>query len=112
MKPTGLASLTLAMCVLNLTGFLFLEEGRRSGLALAFVSVTILVGYLVLWYFWKGRNWARWLVLVTSAVAVLNLAALPFVPVIQKLVIVVEAPLGGFLLYWLNTRTVRAFFAR
>jgi hypothetical protein len=111
MRPTGLAPLTAIMCVLNLTGFLFVEEsGVRAAVVLPVFAFVILFSYVVLWYFWKGRNWARWLVLLTSGVALLNLALLTMAPLVQSVIIVAEAAVAAFLLYWLNTPAVRAFF--
>jgi hypothetical protein len=58
----------------------------------------------------EGRNWARWLVLIASGLALLNLTLLATVPTVQKIVVITEAALAAFLLYWLNTRAVRGFF--
>jgi hypothetical protein len=33
----------------------------------------ILIGYVVPWAYWQGKNWARVLVLITSVVTILNL---------------------------------------
>lgn len=111
MKPSGLAPVTLAMCILNPTGFAFLEgSGVAPVILVPVFGFIMLLGYVVLWYFWKGRNWARWLVLVTSGVALLNLPLLATASLIQNVVIVAEAAMGVFLLYWLNTRAVRGFF--
>ena len=102
------------MSAMNLTGFLFLNESEWPvGVSVALLALFIGGGYVALWYFWRGRNWARWLVMVTSGVALLNLLLLLMpVSAIVRGVIVIEAVLGGFLLYWLNTRAVRAFFVR
>src|SRR5215471_4090666 len=111
MRPSGLAPVTLAMCILNLTGVAFAYGTEvPPAMVMPILILVMLVSYLALWYFWKGRNWARWLVLVTSGVALLNLLGLPTFTDFQKVVVVIEAALGGFLLYWLNTRAVREFF--
>ena len=109
MKPSGLAPVTLAMCLLNVAGLVFLEKPVPAALV-AVAGALIVATWLVLWSFWKGRNWARWLVLLTSGVALLNLIGLVSASPVQQLVIVIEAALGAFLLYWLNTRRLRAFF--
>jgi len=112
MRPSRLAPVTLAMCVLNPTGFVFIKgSGVGAAILVPVFSLIMILSYVVLWYFWRGRNWARWLVLVTSGVALLNLLGLATASAIQKVVIVIEAATGGFLLYWLNTRAVRGFFA-
>ena len=85
------------------------------------VASVILVGYLVLRYYWQRRNWARLLVLFTSILAVVNLLIVSVLFVIDRLfsssilyhaVIVANAALGAFLWYWLNKKDVRAWFRK
>ena len=98
------------MCILNPAGFVFIKDSGDRLAILVTVCCIVVVSYVVLWHFWKGRNWARWLVIVTSGVALLNLTGFATASVIQKVILAVEAALGCFLLYWLNTRAVRGFF--
>jgi len=105
MRPNGLTELTLLMCALNPTGFLFIDD-----LGVSLIAFTVVVGYLVLWNFWEGRNWARQLVLLTSVLTLFNLFMLRGASPLQGAVLVMETILGGFLLYWLNTEAVRAYF--
>ena len=98
------------MSVLNLTALMMI--GDTGAFGLVFALVVIAVSYAVLWLFWQGRNWARWLVMITSVIALSNLAlvaAEPSWPL--RIVIATEALLGLFLIYWLNTKAVRAYFA-
>ena len=112
-RPTGFAPLTFTMCVLNPAGLLFFEgSGVPRAIWIPAALSVILFSYVVLWFFWKGRNWARWLVLITSGLAVFNLMLLPTVSTLQRVVIVVEATVGAALLFWLNTPAVRGFFIR
>lgn len=101
------------MAVLNLTGYSVVEwDADRTVVvvAVAGISFIIFIGYVVLWFYWKGNNWARWLVLLTSALAVINLSEWTRSGTMVQIMIALEAPLGIFLLYWLNTTTAREFF--
>lgn len=79
-------------------------------LQVAAFTLVMLLSYIVIGYYWKGSNWARVLVMVTSIVALLNLFAFEGASMLAQCVIVAEAALGLFLLVWLNTRRVRDFF--
>ena len=75
------------------------------------------VSYVMLWFYWEGRNWARRLVLFVSIVALFDLVFLFRPPVhsparILKYdtVVIVNALFGVFLLYWLNRADVRQWF--
>jgi hypothetical protein len=41
--------------------------------AFVFISLMIAAGYVVLWYYWQGRNWARILVFLTCFLCFYNL---------------------------------------
>ena len=111
MKPKGLYTTFIVMCLMNLTGFAFVnpQVGSVSG-QFAFIGLIIAFSYVVLWYYWRGKNWARILVIVASVVALVNLFFLPMFSFAQRIVIIAEACLAVFLLWWLNTRAVRAYF--
>ena len=108
------------MCVTNFLGFFLVNWTPQPGhhpLGLFIIYILrICTGYLVLWYFWQRRNWARWLVQITSLLALWNLWALrkPTPPQYQSLVrvpmVAAEALIAIFLLYYLNTASVRAWF--
>ena len=113
MKPRGMIATTSAMALLNLGGLVGVQWSHR-GVVVA-ILVLILCGYIVLWYYWQGRNWARILVVLTSAVSVFDVSTIrrPYgSAVLYNSLIVVEAALGIFLLYWLNTKDVRNWFMR
>jgi hypothetical protein len=113
MRPRGIIASTLAMVILNLSGIVGLQWSDRGEVVAALFF--ILCGYIVLWYYWRGKNWARILVLITSALAIFNVSKIlrPYgSAVLYNSFIVVEAALGVFLLYWLNTKDVRHWFMR
>ena len=70
----------------------------------------IFIGYIVIWFYWKGRNWARILVLLTSLLSLYNLHDWTRSGTMPRIMIGTEAILAVFLLYWLNTRQIRTFF--
>jgi len=113
MRPRHMLAITVAMGILNLTCFLSPKRARYFAATLWAEILVVLAGYLVLWFFWKGRNWARISVLVTSVLSVINLLALihPYGNVIVYDSIVISwALVGFFLLYWLNLADVREWF--
>ena len=72
-----------------------------------------MASYVVLWFYWQGRNCARLLVLFFSVVAVLNLISLMHPrgnTFLYDFTVISNAVLGIVLLYWLNRRNVRGWF--
>lgn len=114
MRPRFLLAVTVAMGVLNLTAFANLEWIQRFFVATLTADIFVVgVSYFVLWFFWKGRNWARLCVLAISFLSVLNLLSLinPHgVLLIYNSIVVAWAVLGTVLLYWLNLADVREWF--
>jgi hypothetical protein len=104
------------MCLFNLAGVAFYRpmEGAPAAASLAFFVVfytlVAVTSFVVIFFFWRGRNWARCLVLATSLLALFNLSELPSAGPFQMAIIVCEAMLAVWFLYWLNTSTAKAFF--
>ena len=113
MRPRHLLAATIAMGILNLTCFVGLVRARFFAATLTADILIVLTSYLVLWFFWKGRNWARISVLVVSMLSVINLLSLirPSGNVIvYDSIVIAWALVGFFLLYWLNLADVREWF--
>jgi hypothetical protein len=72
--------------------------------------LVIAIGYWVIWQFYTGKNWARLLVLATSALALLELLAMPFLNRAGRFVVLCDAVVGALALYYLNTTSVREYF--
>ena len=112
-RPTGLRETTLAMCIMNIAGFVVvdLDAGHVAFQVIA-LSIVIIATFFILWFYWKGKNWARTLVLIGAVIALLNLFGLPIANFQTKILIIIEAAFALFILWWLNTANVRAYFSR
>jgi hypothetical protein len=111
MKPKGLTETTVAMSLMNIAGFIFVDpQVAPVEIQYAVFSIIITITYAVLWYYWKGKNWARILVLLTGILAILNLFALPFGNNLGNILIIIEAIFGIFMLWWLNTQSIKVYF--
>ncbi len=110
-KPKHLKRLTVLMCVLNLTGYLFLS-GKENTKLIELIIITLLIGfyYWVLFKFYQGFNWARIVVMITSGIALLNLLLLEKYYYYTQAVILTDAILATYLLYWLNAPNVKEYF--
>jgi hypothetical protein len=71
-----------------------------------------IVEFVCIFYYVKGRNWARIAVLVASVLSILDLLRLNHEDTPGRIIIGAWGLLGAFFLYWLNTRSFREFFKR
>jgi hypothetical protein len=117
MRPKTITVTTVLMGILNLLGYALLIDSPkpRPTVLAEFLIFTVLiaVGYVVLWFYWQGHNWARLLVLATCFLCFFNffnLRRYPSVHPIAKVIVVGEAAVAAFLVYWLNTSQAKAFF--
>ncbi len=107
------------MCLTNALSFFLVNWHRPNAGGVFFIYFFLIaVGYVVLYFYWRGRNWARWFVLATSVLCLWNLwglrrttPAMLDSPVGAPM-IVVEAVIAIYLLYYLNTNSARAWFAK
>ena len=110
-RPKGLTATAIFMSITNAMGWAIIDWSK-PGARSVFVTFTVLIaiGYVFIWFYWQGKNWARILVLLTSLLCVYNLRQWNHVGIVERLMIGSEAVLAIFLLYWLNTPEVRAYF--
>lgn len=112
-RPRGLNETTLIMSITNAMGWSIIDWSEpRAWLTFTVFSLFIGIGYVVIWFYWKGHNWARVLVLLSSLLAVFNLHVWNRAGIAERIMIGTEGALAVFLLYWLNTSRTKAFFAK
>ena len=115
-RPVGITVTAILMSVTNAMGWIMIDwHAPHTMLRFLMYTLLILLGYLFIWHYWFGRNWARISVLICSVIAIGNIAAWSYskpgtIPSIRHVMIGSDALLGFFLLYWLNTSRVRASF--
>jgi len=115
MRPPEVTVTTWLMSVLNLFGYALLLDVRkpRSVLTASLVfTLMIAAGYVVLWFYWHGYNWARLLVFATCFLCFYNLRTVASSNILVKVMLVGEATVAVFLVYWLNTTQAKDFFQK
>jgi hypothetical protein len=111
-RPRGLTAATLLLVVGNLTSFIDPTWMDGGPTLLWFSLAVIFASFIVIGYFWLGRGWARWLVLAVSVLSLVVLVMWASLTAVEKATAVFDALLGVWLLYWLNTGPVLAYFGR
>jgi hypothetical protein len=116
-RPKGLSITALILVALCFPGFQAISSQYSSGGMLGYYAGGAVLAFelYAIWCFWNGYNWARILVL---AVSLMNLAgALSSIFEHNGVMALMIHPLrffqlalACFLLYWLNTRPLRAWY--
>jgi len=110
-RPRGISFTAALMCACNALGWFTVDWHKPQAMStFAVFTMLILIGYLFLWFYWKGYNWARIAVLLTSVLTIYNLRYWREGKTANRFMIGVEALLGIFLLFWLNTSRIREYF--
>ena len=113
MRPRGLLAVTITMAILNLTAFASIKRTRFFLATLVIEIMVVFASYVVLWFFWKGKNWARLCVLVVSVMSIVNFFSLVYphgnVFVFDSIVIG-WGVVGLYLLHWLNRPDIKQWF--
>jgi len=101
------------MSLCNAMGWLAIDWNKtHAWFSFGIFTLLIIIGYVFLVFYWKGRNWARIAVLLTSVLAISNLRYWNRGNRANSVMILSEAMLGLFLLFWLNTKTVSQYFKK
>jgi hypothetical protein len=116
-RPKGLSITALILVALCFPGFQAISSQYSSGGMLGYYAGGAVLAFelYAIWCYWNGYNWARILVL---AVSLMNLAgALSSIFEHNGVMALMIHPLrffqlalACFLLYWLNTRPLRAWY--
>ncbi len=119
-RPAGVTVTTIMMCFTNFLGFFLVNWAPRPrhhpGILFAMYTVIIMIGYVALWHFWIGKNWARWLVFASSLLALWNLWGLrkpvppQFYSAVRVPMVLAEGLIALFLIVYLNLPEVRDWF--
>lgn len=116
-RPKPVICATWLMVALNTSSPFFIHWHRtKVPYIIGFLlGVVMLIGYWVLWYFYRGRNWARILCMLDSVLCIYWLKYIPRYlhdtwSVARIASTLICATLAVYLLYWLNTREARNFF--
>jgi hypothetical protein len=103
------------MALLNLFGYALIDWRRPATRQVVDFSILIFLGYFVLWFYRRGRNWARALVFVTSIVCFLNLYLMLHgrlkMNLAAKFMVMAEAAVAAFLVAWLYSPQANRFFS-
>lgn len=118
-RPKGLLLTAWIMVALVVAGWLrgkYWPPPDHPAHLHTFTIVLLLViritAFVCIFYYVRGRNWARIAVLLTSIVAILSLLQLRHEDAPGQVIGAAMGLLGVFFLCWLNTRPVREFFTR
>ena len=108
----GVTVTTWIMSLLNALGLFYWIHANHPVFIFTCDFALVMLGYGVLRFYWLGREWARWLVMLTCLLCFWNVKGLGLTKVspVVKPTIVIEAILAVYLLYFLNTRLVRQWF--
>ena len=63
MQPR-IKTLSLLMCLFNMASFLFIDYTKEIMPQMFFYVPIILITFLIIYFFYKGRNWARILIII------------------------------------------------
>ncbi len=115
MKPGKLKLITIVLCLFNLYGIIGLFFLNTASEYFKYVSaaavVIVLLSYIVIAFFWQGKNWARLLVMFAALLSIPNIYNFQLLHVVSKFIIGAEFIFALYLLYWLNTKLVKEYFS-
>jgi hypothetical protein len=118
-RPKGLLTTAWIMVALLVAGWLrgkyWPPHDQPAHLHIFTIVLSLLVrgtSIVCVYYYAQGRNWARIAVLLTSIVVLLSLVQWRHEDALGHVIAAIAALLAVFLLYWLNTGSIREFFRR
>ena len=107
--PRGKQFTTMAVLVGAHAALSFFNYRPSSPVQLA---AAITVSVCMVYFFWRQNIWARRLVLITAALSfIADVPTFSKLSTVGQIVTGAHLALAAFLLYWLNTRSTKAYFS-
>lgn len=78
--------------------------------SLIYLTLVAVVGLAITWFFWQRRNWARILILISSAIVIINALIPNRTEHGVYLYMIGQAAFAAFLLFYLNRPEIREWF--
>ena len=105
-------TLSLLMCLFNMVSILFIDFTKEIMPQMLFYVPIILSVFLIIYFFYRRKNWARILIIIGS---IFNLVFLLGVIVMyagffRRTITVLDGVFSVYLLLFLNKETTKAFF--
>ena len=126
-KPTGITVTTVLMCLFLVIGVVITfgrplpipsNAAASPSMIATFVHVGVVVYTLIaavcIWFYWSGQEWARWVVMIDCLLVFISLRNIGKAWATSHLnaeVTICQVLLAIFLLYYLNTAPIRAWFS-
>jgi len=82
-----------------------------SAFVLGFSLGVMVLSMLLTYFFWRGKNWARVLLLIGSVLSLFNLTSLPqYADPLSKAYLLLDVAFSAYLIFWLSRPAVAAYF--
>ena len=126
-KPTGITVTTVLMVLFLIIGAVLtfhapiptvpnspISSSTISTFAHAAFALYAIIALVCIWFYYSGHEWARWVVMIVSVLDLLGLISIAKTFAASHLSgadAIAKAVLAIFLLYYLNTPPIRAWFS-
>ena len=111
-RPKGITATAFGVILFELVGLFFIKWGTFAAplpVVLLTVGTVLAIFGAVVWFYWQGRNWARWIIMLQAILPSLIVLIRGYTT--RPLAIeILDDSFGLFMLYWLNTKRIRTFF--
>lgn len=75
------------------------------------IGAVLVISLLITYFFWRGKNWARILAMIGSALSIFNIFSLSQYPSpLSKAYLILDIAFCAYLFFWLSRAPVAAYF--
>ena len=109
-RPRGLTATAVLAALYDVVWYgVFHWTGHNSIPQTVVSTAGVALAFFLIWYYWRGCNWARIFLIWYSLLAVGDLVYWNDQD-ISKALLGIHVLIGAFFIWWLNTERVRTFF--
>ncbi len=113
MRPKNLTGISIWLATLNCFQFVFwINAPPEYQMPIWVFFGVVIIAFAIIFAFSKGQNWARILIIISSVLAIPAVFMSTDYGTSGVIIAIIEAITGLYLLYWLNTASVKGYFGK
>ena len=111
MRPKNLTTISIVLAILNCLQFVFWQNSPPEyETSISVFTGVVLLAFGIIYCLAKGQNWARIIIIIVSVIVIPGPLISFDYGTVGIVISILETITGIYLLYWLNTAPVRAYF--
>jgi len=106
--------ITILLCIFNISALAFIDYSKNIRSQLVLYLLFVILGFIIFFYFYKGKNWARIVIIIGAVLNLLSFLGSLFIfrGILRLFILICETAFSLYLIIILNKETMKTYFVK